>query len=174
MRAIFRTLNIPLGIIFTWIKRYGKKMLLELKRKWEEAKKDNKSTVRVVDEMWTYLRRRAKAFRKWVFTIFDYTRRGLYVTFAFGDRDEKTFKEAEKYTAPGRRWVSNNYNVYLSLRDHVVVSPVNPNESFHSSLRDRLARFKRPTKAVNRSAETVECSLTLVLYERGLIPEFIL
>jgi transposase len=64
MRAIFRTLNIPLGTIFTWIKRYGKKTLLELKRKWEEAKKDNKSTVRVVDEMWTYLRRRAKAFRK--------------------------------------------------------------------------------------------------------------
>jgi len=32
---------------------------------------------------------------------FDYTKRGLYVTFAFGDRDERTFKEAEKYTAPG-------------------------------------------------------------------------
>jgi IS1 family transposase len=96
------------------------------------------------------------------------------VTFAFGDRDEKTFKEAEKYTAPGGRWVSDNYyNVYLSLRDHVV-SPVNPNESFHSSLRDRLARFKKATKAVNRSAEMVECSLALVLYERGLIPEFIL
>jgi hypothetical protein len=31
-------------------------MLLELKRKWEEAKKDNESIVRVVDEMWTYLR----------------------------------------------------------------------------------------------------------------------
>ena len=54
----------------------------------------------------------------------------------------------------------------------MVVSPVNPNESFHSSLRDRLAKFKRATKAVN--AEMVECSLELVLYERGLIPEFIL
>ena len=50
--------------------------------------------------VWAYIRR-AKAFLKWVFTIFDYTRRGLYVTFAFGDRDERTFKEAEKYTAPG-------------------------------------------------------------------------
>jgi IS1 family transposase len=37
-----------------------------------------------------------------------------------------------------------------------------------------LARFKRATKAVNRSVEMVECSLALVLYERGLISEFIL
>jgi IS1 family transposase len=96
------------------------------------------------------------------------------VTFAFGDRDERTFKEAEKYTAPGGRWVSDNYNVYSSLRDRVVVSPVNPNESFHSSLRDRLARFKRATKAVNRSTKMMKCSLALVLYEKGLIPEFIL
>jgi hypothetical protein len=48
------------------------------------------------------------------------------------------------------------YNVYSSLRDRAVVSPVNPNESFHSFLRDRLAKFKRATKAVN--AEMVECS----------------
>jgi len=54
----------------------------------------------VSSRVWAYIRR-AKAFLKWVFTIFDYTRRGLYVTFAFGDRDERTFKEAEKYTAPG-------------------------------------------------------------------------
>jgi hypothetical protein len=53
-----------------------------------------------------------------------------------------------------------------------VVFPINPDEPFYSSLRDKLARFKRATKAVN--AEMVECSLALVLYERGLIPEFIL
>ena len=38
--------------------------------------------------------------------------------------------------------MSDDYNVF-SLRDHTVVPPVNPNESLHSSLRDRLARFKR-------------------------------
>jgi len=41
-------------------------------------------------------------------------------------------------------------------------SPVNPNESLHSSLRDRLVRFKRATKAVN-GLDMVKHSLTLVL-----------
>ncbi|BCS92575.1 MAG: hypothetical protein MjAS7_1183 [Metallosphaera javensis (ex Sakai et al. 2022)] len=53
------------------------------------------------------------------------------------------------------------------------MSPVNPNESFHSSLRDRLVRFKRATKAVNRSFDMMRYSVGLVLWERGLIPEFI-
>jgi hypothetical protein len=35
--------------------------------------------------------------------------------------------------------VSDDY-VYLSLRNHIVVSPVNPNESLYSSLRDRLVQ----------------------------------
>jgi IS1 family transposase len=39
-------------------------------------------------------------------------------------------------------------------------------------LRDRLVRFKRATKAVNRSLEMVKYSLALVLWERKLIPEF--
>jgi hypothetical protein len=50
-------------------------------------------------------------------------------------------------------------------------SPVNPNE-FHSSLRDRLVRFKRATKAVNR-LDMVKYSLVLALWERRLVPEFI-
>jgi len=68
--------------------------------------------------------------------------------------------------------VSDDYNVF-SLRDHTVVPPVNPNESLHSSLRERLVRFKRAIKAVNRSLDIVKYSLALVLWERGLIPEFI-
>jgi IS1 family transposase len=59
--------------------------------------------------------------------------------------------------------VSDDYNVY-SLRNHIVISPVNPNESLHSSLRDRLVRLKRATKAVNRSLEMVKYSLALVLW----------
>jgi len=39
------------------------------------------------------------------------------------------------------------------LRDHTVFSPVNPNESVHSSLRSRLTRFKRAIKALNRSLD---------------------
>ena len=35
--------------------------------------------------------------------------------------------------------MSDDY-VYLSLRNHIVVSPVNPNESLYSSLRDRLVQ----------------------------------
>ena len=173
MRAISRTLNIPLATIFSWIKRYGRAMFMRLEHLWLKAREHNEGITRVVDEMWTYLFKRDKDFYKWVFTIFDYTRR-LYVTFWVGDRDEGTFGIAEKYTAPGGGGLVIIINVYSSLRDRVVISPVNPNESFHSSLRDRLARFKRATKAVNRSAEMVECSLALHLYERGLISEFIL
>jgi|BEDMetMinimDraft_2_1075160.scaffolds.fasta_scaffold25850_1 hypothetical protein len=35
--------------------------------------------------------------------------------------------------------MSDDHNVY-SLRNHMAVSPVNPNESLHSSLRDRLVQ----------------------------------
>ncbi|QXJ30898.1 hypothetical protein J5U21_00547 [Saccharolobus shibatae] len=40
----------------------------------------------------------------------------------------------------------------------------------HSSLRDRLVRFKRATKAVNRSINMMKYSIALVLWERRLIP----
>ncbi|SAI84078.1 conserved IS element protein [Saccharolobus solfataricus] len=49
------------------------------------------------------------------------------------------------------------------MKDHMVVSPVNPNESLHSSLRDRLVHFKRTTKAVNRSISTMMYYIVLVL-----------
>jgi IS1 family transposase len=51
------------------------------------------------------------------------------------------------------------------------MSPVNPNESLQSSLRDRLVRFKRATKAMNR-LERVKYSLGLVLSKRKLTPAF--
>ncbi|PVU74562.1 IS1 family transposase, partial [Sulfolobus sp. SCGC AB-777_G06] len=85
-----------------------------------------------------------------------------------GDRDESTFREVKKYLP--EEGVSDDYNL---LKDHTVVSPVNPNESFHSSLRDRLIRFKRATKAVNRSIRSMMYSIALVLWERRLIPEFV-
>lgn len=73
----------------------------------------------------------------------------------------------------GGRWVSDGYDVYLPLRNHTIVSPVNPNEPFHSSLRNRLVRFKGATKAVNRSVKMMLYSIALVLFEKGLIPEFV-
>jgi len=78
-----------------------------------------------------------------------------------------------QYAPEGERWVSDDYDLYFWLKDHTVVSPVNPNESLHSSLRDRLVRFKRATKAVNRSINLMKYSIALVLWERRLIPEFI-
>lgn len=65
--------------------------------------------------------------------------------------------------------MSDDY-IYLSLRNHNM-SPVNPNESLQSSLRDRLVRFKRATKAMNR-LERVKYSLGLVLSKRKLTPAF--
>jgi hypothetical protein len=91
----------------------------------------------------------------------------------FGDRGERTFLEVKKYLPDEGRWVSDDYNLYFRLKDHTVVSPVNPKESFHSSLRDRLIRFKRATNAVNRSIRTMMYSTALVLWERRLIPEFV-
>ncbi|ACR41571.1 conserved hypothetical insertion element protein [Sulfolobus islandicus M.16.4] len=71
------------------------------------------------------------------------------------------------------RWVSDDYDVYFSLRDHTVVKFVNPNESLHSSLRDCLVRFKRATKAVNRSLEMIKYSLAIDFWERKLISKFV-
>jgi IS1 family transposase len=102
-----------------------------------------------------------------------YTKLGVYLIYSVGDRDERTFLEVKKYLPDEGRWVSDDYNLYFWLKDHTVVSPVNPNESFHSSLRDRLVRFKRATKAVNRSIRTMMYSIALVLWERRLIPEFV-
>jgi hypothetical protein len=75
------------------------------------------------------LRRKAKAFYKWVYTCFVYTSLGFYVIFSVGDRDEGAFREIVRQLPEGGRWVSDDYNLYLSLRDHTVVSSVNPNES---------------------------------------------
>ncbi|BFI74394.1 hypothetical protein YN1HA_4920 [Sulfurisphaera ohwakuensis] len=65
--------------------------------------------------------------------------------------------------------MSDDYNFWL--KDHTIVSPVNSNEGLHSSLRDRLVRFKRATKAVNRSISMIKYSIALVLWERRLIPD---
>jgi hypothetical protein len=42
--------------------------------------------------------------------------------------DESTFLEVKKYLPD--EGVSDDYNLYFWLKDHTVVSPVNPNESF--------------------------------------------
>ena len=74
---------------------------MRLEQLWLKAREHNESVTRVADEMWTYLFKRDKGFYKWLFTIFDYTRRGLYMTFWLGDRYEGTFGMAECFTAPG-------------------------------------------------------------------------
>ena len=175
MRAISRVLNVPLGTVFTWVKRYGKQRHEKLVDLWSRAKEFVKGKVvtKVVDEMWTYLYRNTRAFYKWVFTCYVYTRLGLYIIYSVGDRDENTFREIKMYLPDNGRWVSDDYNVYFWLKDHTVVSLVNPNEGLHSSLRDRLVRFKRATKAVNRSISMIKYSIALVLWERKLIPEFV-
>jgi len=142
--------------------------LVELRGRAKELVK-GKVVAKVVDEMWTYLYKNARAFYKWVFTCYVYTKLGVYLI--LGDRDERTFLEVKKYLPD--EGVSDDYNLYFWLKDHTVVSPVNPNESFHSSLRDRLVRFKRATKAVNRGIRTMMYSIALVLWERRLIPEFV-
>jgi hypothetical protein len=69
MRAISR-LNVPLGTVFTWIKRYGRKKYEKLVELWGRAKELVKGNVvaKVVDEMWTYLYKNIRAFHKLVFT----------------------------------------------------------------------------------------------------------
>jgi len=57
-----------------------------------------------------------------------YTKLGVYLI--LGDRDEITFLEVKKYLPEEGRWVNDDYNLYFWLKDHTVVSPINPNESF--------------------------------------------
>ena len=64
--------------------------------------------------------------------------------------------------------ISDDHNMYFFLPPHTVVPPVNPNES----LPDRFVRLKGETK-MNRSLEMMKYSVGLVLWERGLTPEFI-
>jgi len=52
MRALSSTLNIPLGTIFSWIKRYWRAMFMRLEQLWLKAREHNESVTRVVDEMW--------------------------------------------------------------------------------------------------------------------------
>ncbi|WWQ59228.1 hypothetical protein V6M85_06845 [Sulfolobus tengchongensis] len=128
----------PLGTVFTWIKRYGKRKYEKLTELWSKAKDVVGEGVKVVDEIWTYLNK--KAFYKWVFTGFLFSTKGMYVSFSVGNRDEKTFNELRQYPPEKGTWVTDDYNLYFLLPQHTVVSPVNPNESLHSSLRDRLVR----------------------------------
>ncbi|BCS91495.1 MAG: hypothetical protein MjAS7_0103 [Metallosphaera javensis (ex Sakai et al. 2022)] len=59
---------------------------------WRRARDELNEGVKVVDEMWTYFRRNAKAF-SWVFTGFVFSMKGMYVVFSVGDRSENTFQE---------------------------------------------------------------------------------
>ena len=63
MRAISRVLNVPLGTVFTWIKRYGGQRYKELA--------EGRTIAKVVDEMFTYyLFRNTRVFHKWIFHLF--------------------------------------------------------------------------------------------------------
>jgi hypothetical protein len=55
MRAIARTLNVPLGTVFNWIRRYGRQRYARLVDLWVRAEDLVGSRVftKVVDEMWT-------------------------------------------------------------------------------------------------------------------------
>ncbi len=123
MRAIFR-LNVPLGTVFTWIKRYGRKEHEKLVELWGRAEElvKGKVVAKVVDEMWTYLYKNTRAFYKRVFTCYVYTKLGVYLILG---RDESTFLEVRKYLP--EEGVSDDYNL---LKDHTVVSPVNPSSPF--------------------------------------------
>jgi hypothetical protein len=113
MRAISRVLNVPLGTVFTWIKRYGGRKYEKLVELWGRAKElvKGKVVAKVVDETWTYLYKNARAFYKWVFTCYVYTKPGVYLIYSVGDRDEKTFLEVKKYLPDEGRWVSDDYNL---------------------------------------------------------------
>ena len=57
MRAISRVLNVPLGTVFTWVKRYGGQKYEKLVELWGRAEElvKGKVVAKVVDEMWIYL-----------------------------------------------------------------------------------------------------------------------
>jgi len=57
---------------------------------------------------------------------------GFYVSFSICDRGEKVFREIFTHLM-GSRWVSDDHGVCFSLRDNMVFSPVNSNESPNSS-----------------------------------------
>ncbi|QXJ29084.1 hypothetical protein J5U23_01953 [Saccharolobus shibatae B12] len=121
--------------------------------------------------MWTYLYKNARAFFKSVFTCYVYTKIGAYLIYSVDDRDENAFREIKVHLPDHGRWVSDDYNVYFRLKNHTVASSLTLTR--HSSIRDRLVRFKRATKAVNRSINMMKYSIALVLWERRLIPEFV-
>jgi len=64
--------------LFTWIKRYGGRKYEKLVELWGKAKELVKGNVvtKVVDEMWTYLFKNVRAFYKWIFTCYVYTKLG--------------------------------------------------------------------------------------------------
>ena len=90
MRAISRVFNVPLGTVFTWIKRYGRKSM----RSWLSCGVGLRSWSRVRLLMRCGLTC-TRAFYKWVFTRYVYTKLGVYLI--LGDRGERTFLEVKKY-----------------------------------------------------------------------------
>jgi hypothetical protein len=97
--------------------RYGRKKHEKLVELWGRAKDSVKGKVvtKVVNEMWTYLYKNTRAFHKWVFTCYVYTKLGVYLILG---RDERTFLEVKKYLPEEGRWQSDDYNL---LKDHTVV-----------------------------------------------------
>ncbi len=70
MRVTSKVLDVPLGTVFTWVKRYGGQRYEKLVKLWGKTKGLVKGSVvaKVVDEMWTYLYKNTRAFYKWAFS----------------------------------------------------------------------------------------------------------
>ncbi|BCS92576.1 MAG: hypothetical protein MjAS7_1184 [Metallosphaera javensis (ex Sakai et al. 2022)] len=128
MRAISRVLQVPLGTVFTWIKRYGGKKYAKLAELWRRARDELNEGVKVVDEMWTYFRRNAKAFYSWVFTGFVFSRKGMYVVFSVGDRSENTFQELAQCPrrGPGFRTTTTSISSSPSTGSCHPLTPTSP------------------------------------------------
>ncbi|ADX81826.1 IS1 family transposase [Sulfolobus islandicus HVE10/4] len=96
MRAISRVLNVPLGTVFTWIKRYGRQRYKELA--------EGRTIAKVVDEMFTYyLFRNTRVFYKWIFHLFHLHYSRSLLSFFRGDRDASAFDEIKCYVPEGGR-----------------------------------------------------------------------
>lgn len=88
-----------------------------------------------------------------------------------GARDEKTLLHLKEQLPKSQRYYTDNYSVYRKvLPEHKhATGKEGKHKSWHSVLRDSLARLRRSTKAYSKSLLMLEASIALVAWIKGWI-----
>ena len=120
-----------------------------------------------MDEMKSYVSKKQNDF--WVWTV---VLDKNIKFFKVGKRNEESFFELESKLPRYQKVHTDGLSIYQNLRNREVkkFGLTNWNEGLHSVIRDKLAMFRRKTKAYAKSIRAMERALALLFIYWNFLP----